>query len=371
MAGIYFHIPFCKRKCGYCDFYSVTSAALREPVLGAMLRELEAQKAFIPDTSVNTIYIGGGTPSLCAPRELGRLISAVGNHWDVSGLEEVTVEVNPDDVDKGYFEGLLREGVNRLSIGIQSFDDDALRFMGRRHDARSAERAFFAAREAGFGNISIDLIYGLPGMDTAVWRSGIERAIGLSPEHISAYHLTVESDTPFGRLEERGEMKQIEDAESERQYALLHELLSGNGYERYEISNFALPGRRARHNSAYWNGANYLGIGPSAHSYNGSARMWCIADAGRFIEGGAIYTTEILSDRDCYNEYIMTRLRTSDGIIIEEMNGRLGAECAQKFLDDARPLIADGRLVRLNGRINIPAARIFVSDSIIAELFED
>lgn len=274
MAGLYIHIPFCKQLCHYCDFFSCISLAKTGPVLEALLREMELRRRFLPGDSLSTLYVGGGTPSVYAPQELGRLTARARELWNCTGLEESTVEVNPDDLSPACLDGLLRAGFDRLSIGIQSFVDRDLRLMNRRHTAEGAEKAVREAQRAGFGNISIDLIYGIPGMSDREWRDNLERALSLEVQHISAYHLTVEPRTVFGRRAAQGKFTPVDEETSQRQYLTLHRTLTAAGYEHYEISNFARPGRRSRHNSAYWTGEPYLGIGPSAHSYDGRRRSW-------------------------------------------------------------------------------------------------
>ena len=331
MAGIYIHIPFCKSRCYYCDFFSGTSLTRRKELLEMLHRELQMritqtnsvspktavqqtpadQSSLLSSTSlsepaqdtttseerqyttlislpetasIETLYFGGGTPSLLTPQELGAFIRQVRQQWAHALLEEITVEANPDDLTPEYLAALRQEGVNRLSIGIQSFHDRDLQWMHRRHTARSAIEAVRAARQAGFDNLSIDLIYGLPHMTLEEWRDNLQQALALRPEHLSAYHLTIEPQTPFGRAKARGTLQEIDPESSFAQYQLLRELLCGAGYEHYEISNFALPGRRARHNSLYWHGVPYLGIGPSAHSFDGKRRQWNIAHLGQYLE---------------------------------------------------------------------------------------
>lgn len=338
MPGLYIHIPFCVSRCHYCDFFTRTCLNLIPDYTDALIDEMRAQRAFIED--VSTIYFGGGTPSLLAPWQVARLIGAAGEVWDLSNPEEVTLEANPDDLGTEYLEVLAATPVDRLSIGIQSFDDGLLRFMNRRHTAAQAIEAVHHARAAGFDNLSIDLIYGTPGMTIGQWEQTLEQAIALRPEHISAYHLTLEPGTQFAGL------TPVDEAVSEQHYRLLCEKLRAGGYDHYEISNFALPGRRARHNSSYWSGRAYLGLGPSAHSYDGKRlRRWNAQSLDEYLQS-VEYQQETLSDDDLHNEFVMTRLRTTQGI------DRPGPD-----------------LVEHNGRWVIPEERWLVSDRIIAALF--
>ena len=367
--GLYIHIPFCKAKCIYCDFYSLPRAeGQMDAYVSALTAQLAAWRERTADCTVDTVYFGGGTPSLLTPHELGDFIRQVREQWPDAPLEEVTVEANPDDLSLSYLATLRREGANRLSIGIQSFLDRDLQWMHRRHDARTAVEAVKAARRAGFGNLSIDLIYGVPQMTPEEWRYNLEHALELQPEHISAYHLTIEPQTPFGRQARRGTLREA----SRAQFALLREMLCGAGYEHYEVSNFALPERRARHNSHYWDGTPYLGIGPSAHSFDGKRRQWNVANLSRYLEllpQGAQCETEALTPDMQYNEYVMTRLRTADGLRTGDLAVRFGARKLQYFLRQAQKFTAAGTLQVESGRYYIPPTHWFISDSVISDLF--
>lgn len=370
MAGLYIHIPFCKRKCGYCDFYSCTRLEMRPAALAALLGEMEAERDFLPARPLDTIYIGGGTPTLYTPRELQSLITRAQELWGYRHGAEITVEANPDDLTPQYLEALAATDVNRLSIGIQSFLDRDLRLMNRRHTAAQAIGAVKDAQRAGFSNISIDLIYGIPGMDGDEWRGNIDAALGLDVHHISAYHLTIEDGTPMGRAQARGEFTPVEENRSEEQYLLLHTMLAGAGYEHYEISNFARPGLRARHNSSYWSGEPYLGIGPAAHSFDGVRRRGFPRSLELYLTDRAgNYITETLTPDDRFNEYVMTRLRTAEGVDTGRMEALFGTAALRSFEDSARKHVRTGLLVRQGARIFIPAEKFLVSDVVIADLF--
>ncbi len=370
MAGIYIHIPFCASKCGYCDFYSCTRLELRDAVLAEIGRELEAERGFLGNAPLRTIYFGGGTPSVCTPEQLQEVIDRVRGLWDCSGVEEITVEANPDDLTPEWLHALAATDVNRLSIGVQSFIDRDLRLMNRRHTARAAIDAVGEAQRAGFGNITVDLIYGIPGMSLAEWWANIETALGLGVQHISAYHLTIEDTTPFGRQAAAGQLTPIDERASEEQYLLLHAMLTAAGFEHYEISNFARPGFRALHNSSYWTGEPYLGAGPSAHSFDGRVRRNSPPSVDAYLAdraGG--YITETLTAADRYNEFVMTSLRTAEGIDMREMERRFGAERATEFEISAQPHLASGLLIRQGYRWFIPPEKYLVSDAVISELF--
>lgn len=371
MAGIYLHIPFCKRICSYCDFYKSVRTELIDAVTARMHRELTERSGYLHDRQIETVYFGGGTPSLCRPEQLGELVARIRGEFDCSSLCETTAEVNPDDLSPAYLEGLLRAGIDRLSIGIQSFDDRELKFMNRRHNAAAARRVVEEARRAGFRNLTIDLIFGVPGFGGETLRRNLAQALELRPQHISAYHLTIEPDTAFGRRARRGELQAVEESVSEEEFRLVHDTLTAAGYEHYEVSNFALPGFRARHNSAYWSGREYLGIGPAAHSFDGRSRRWSTDTAESYAAGGPLrFEQEELSDRDRRNEYLMTRLRTADGLSLEAFEADFGAQAAARLAREARR-IAEAGTLRIEGvRMYIPPERFLLSDAVIGTLFE-
>ncbi len=364
MAGLYIHIPFCRSRCHYCDFYSTASAGEQDRYADALIAEMHARRGSLGGHPLRTVYFGGGTPSLLAPDVLRRIWNAIGERWDVSSLEEATLEANPDDLTPAYLDALATLPFDRLSIGIQSFGDGLLQFMNRRHTAAQAVRAVRDARRAGFSNISVDLIYGIPGMSAAQWEHSLGQILELRPEHISAYHLTIEPGTPFGRRN----LRPATEEQGQKEYQTLCRTLAGAGYEHYEISNFALPGRHARHNSGYWDGTPYLGLGPSAHSYDGNRlRMWCEASLAGYMQSPA-YESETLTDAELYDEYVMTSLRTSRGADPAEVARRFGTARAESLAAAAVPLLASGMIVRCDGRYAIPEGRFLVSDDIICRL---
>lgn len=371
MAGVYIHIPFCKRLCAYCDFYKSVRLSYLEEVVAAMHRELSERRGYLRDQRIETLYFGGGTPSLLSVEQLAGLKRRVEELFDCSHLGEVTLEANPDDLTRPYLEGLRKAGFNRLSIGVQSFDDEELRWMNRRHTAQRAEEAVREARAAGFENLTLDLIFGVPGFGEEVLRRNLERVLALEPEHISAYHLTIEPDTALGRKEARGELCAVEESISEREYALVHETLTRAGYDHYEISNYARPGFRARHNSAYWQGREYLGIGPAAHSFDGRSRRWSLDTVESYASGGEFrFEQELLTERDRLNEYLMTHLRTAEGISFREMSEQFGPEAVARIEKEAEPLLLQRLLSSTPEGLKIPAERFLLSDHLIGMLFE-
>jgi oxygen-independent coproporphyrinogen-3 oxidase len=369
MAGVYIHIPFCKRLCAYCDFYKSVHLSYLEEVVAAMHRELSERRGYLRDQRIETLYFGGGTPSLLSVEQLAGLKRRVEELFDCSHLGEVTLEANPDDLTAPYLEGLRKAGFNRLSIGVQSFDDEELRWMNRRHTAQRAEEAVREARAAGFENLTLDLIFGVPGFGEEVLRRNLERVLALEPEHISAYHLTIEPDTALGRKEARGELCAVEESISEREYALVHETLTRAGYDHYEISNYARPGFRSRHNSSYWRGAQYLGIGVGAHSYNGNKRRWSQQTVGEYCLSRE-YEVDELTARDHLNEYIMTSLRCVEGLDMAQIEERFGEEHSARILAASERWIASGDIVVGDSHLKIPAHRFLISDAIIESLFE-
>lgn len=369
MAGLYFHIPFCKSVCAYCDFFRTGDLRRMDDTLRAMASELERERDFITDRAVRTIYFGGGTPSLVSPATLQRLIDRARELFDCSAVEEITVEANPDDVTAGYVEALRRTDINRVSLGIQSFDDGELRFMNRRHTASEAEAAVRRLQDAGYGNITIDIIFGVDGFGGEVLDRTLERAISLGVQHVSAYHLTLEQGTAFGRMLARGAMREVDEAVSEAEYAAVESALTQAGFEHYEVSNYAREGFRARHNSSYWHGAQYLGIGPGAHSFNGEVRRWSAQRIGEYVERPR-YESERLTAGDRFNEYLMTGLRCAEGIDLGVVRERFGEERAARVLREAGRWIAEGDMRHVNGRLSIPTGRMLVSDAVIESLFE-
>lgn len=313
MAGLYIHIPFCKRRCLYCDFFSTTLLQRQEEYLEAVIKEIDSRRGEAGEP-IRTVYIGGGTPSTLRAEDVSQLLKAAGT----ADAEEITMELNPGDATREYFLRLRETGINRLSIGIQSFQDELLHLVGRRHDARQAIDAVRMAQEAGFGNISIDLMYALPTQTMDMWKADIETALSLNVQHISSYGLMYEEGTELTRRRDAGELEPIDEDTEMAMYDYLCARLKDAGLVHYEVSNFALPGHEALHNSSYWNGTPYVGVGAGAHSYIGCVRSWNPDDLDAYIQGIADSTlvreSETLSDEDRYNEQVMLGLRTNRGI---------------------------------------------------------
>ncbi len=369
MAGLYFHIPFCKRACAYCDFYKQIGTRHFDETLQAMHRELDTRAPYLRGASIGTVYFGGGTPSLCSPRQIGDFMEHTARLFDTSALEEITLEANPDDLSTDYLRGLRDAGINRLSMGIQSFDDDCLKLMNRRHDAAGAIRAVDMAQKVGFDNISTDLIFGVPGFGGEKLMRSIRRMLDLNVQHISAYHLTIEPDTFFGRQMARGTFSPVTEEVSEEEFLTVHHALTEAGYEHYEISNFALPNRRARHNAAYWHSVPYLGIGPAAHSFDGEERHWNVSSVEGYLQGEAP-EAEQLTRRDRYNEYLMTRLRTIEGLDLKEIVRLFGEDQLKSLKNNIRGSMLASTLRISDDRIALKPEQFLVSDLVIKDLFE-
>lgn len=369
MAGLYFHIPFCKRICAYCDFFRVARLELLDGVVEAMHKELEEQSNFLNDKQIGTIYFGGGTPSLLNPDKLQQLILHAANLWNCEGVGEITVEANPDDVTAEYVSALRRTAINRVSLGVQSFDDRELKMMNRRHSAQEAVDVVRRLQDAGVENITIDLIFGVDGFGEDVLAKNIDKALSLGVKHISAYHLTIEPNTAFGRRLARGEMREVEEEQSEREFALLHKRLTAAGYEHYEVSNYALPGFRAQHNASYWHGVEYLGIGAGAHSFNGRERHYIEQSVEDYISARE-YVTEHLTERDRLNEYLMTSLRCAEGVDYRVLRERFGNVRAERVKSILSRWSESGDVVFDGDRAAIPADKFLISDAVIESLFE-
>ncbi|PKP07404.1 MAG: coproporphyrinogen III oxidase [Bacteroidetes bacterium HGW-Bacteroidetes-5] len=394
MAGIYIHIPFCSQYCIYCDFYSTKMLGKRESFTKALITEIgqRANDFNKLGAAVTTIYFGGGTPSLLPPAALHSILHAISAQYNLGAAggpgagnlagnlagnpaqnsdREVTLEVNPDDISEQYLQGLLQAGFNRMSMGIQSFHDDHLKWMNRRHSAAEAVKAFNLSRAAGFDNISIDLIFGFEGLSLQMWRENLSRAIELSPEHISAYQLSLEPGTKLYSSYKKGEYLQLKESLSYKQYSLLQEMLSRAGYVQYEISSFCKPGRESRHNSSYWNFTPYFGFGPSAHSFDGRRRFWNVSSLNTYLkaieQGTGCSREEIISPKDRFNEYIMLSLRQIAGMDVSFINSEF--EVPDEFYKSLALLIKRGDIIEKRGKLRVPPEKLFISDGIIRELF--
>ncbi len=374
MAGIYLHIPFCKKRCHYCDFYKTLDTGLSDRFVTSLLKEINQRKDYLPeDNPVSTIYFGGGTPSVLSIVQVRKVLKALFSVFSIDKDAEISFELNPDDADKSYLRDLKREGINRLSIGVQSWDDKYLKMLNRRHDATQAHESLETARAVGFDNISVDLIYGIPGMSSKEWEEALNTTFKLNTEHISAYHLTIEKNTMFGKMKDLGELIETDEEISEKHFAILTELARKNNYIHYEISNLCREGYYSRHNTNYWKQVNYLGLGPSAHSYNGYSRQWNVADITEYMEkadkGATCFEKEILDEKVRYNEYVMTTLRTIWGVDMNYLETSFNKETHDYLLNLSSRFIKYGMIVRTekNNLVLTDQGKL-ISDNIISEL---
>lgn len=373
MAGIYLHIPYCKHKCNYCNFYSLASAKFREQLFPAMSREMELQRDYLECEPVDTIYVGGGTPSLLNIKELEYLFSGIYKYFQVTGDAEITLEANPDDLNIPKLRELKVAGVNRLSIGIQSFNENDLKFLERSHSADQARDCITMAQDAGFHNLSIDLIYGIPTLERKGWEWNLRKVTESGVPHISAYALTVEEKTPLSLHIQQGRLPGIDDEKQLEHFNILTAMLRKTGYEHYEISNFCKPGMYSKHNTSYWQGKKYLGIGPSAHSFNSSSRQWNIANLGLYISslnnGEVLFEKEILTTAQRYNEYVMTSLRTMWGCDLDVIRTKFGAGFLAQASAAARQFLENGLLVQRAQILRLTDSGLFHADGIASAFF--
>lgn len=372
MAGIYLHIPFCKRRCIYCDFYSTTQGEKRETYIRTLCKELEQRQDYLQGETVETIYLGGGTPSQLEENDFKRIFDTIYRMYPIAESPEITLEANPDDLTPEYI-GMLRSfPFNRLSMGIQTFNEVMLERLHRRHTARQAIEAFENCRKAGFQNISIDLMYGLPGETTESWENDLSQAVRLHPEHISAYHLIYEEGTALWKLREEHRVKEVDEDLSVDFFSRLMQRLKENGYQHYEISNFCLPDKYSRHNSSYWTGKKYLGCGPSAHSYNGTSRQWNIASLDNYIkgitEGSPVSEIEELDLYTRYNDFVITSIRTCWGMPLGQLKEKFGEKLYRYCLRMAQPHLQQGTLEITEETLKLTEKGIFISDGIMSDM---
>ena len=370
MAGIYVHIPFCARRCIYCGFFSTVREGEAARYICALCREIELRRDYIVWDSVRTLYFGGGTPSRLSPEFIGLVLDRICSFVNPDNLSELTVECNPDDITPEFVLALHTLGVNRISMGVQTFDDRLLGFLGRRHTSNQAVNAVRICKDAGFDNISIDLMYGLPGQSESIQLHDLETAVSLGVRHISSYCLSYEEDSALESMRRNGLVTPASDETCEDMFNRMCQFLHDSGYEHYEISNFCSPGYHSRHNSSYWDGTPYLGLGAGAHSYNGVSRQWNPNDLDEYMEsvekGVLKYESELLSQNDLYNECVMLSLRTVRGLDLSI----LSQENRRYIMQSASSLISGGSLILENNHLRIPESRMFISDAIISALFK-
>lgn len=374
MAGIYFHIPFCKKACTYCDFHFSTSLMLKDDMLIAMKRELEIQKDYLQGATIETIYFGGGTPSILSKSELHDFLDTIAKQHNIAEHVEITLEANPDNINPAYLKDLKDIGINRLSIGIQSFFDEHLLWMNRTHNASESKKCVLDAQNQGIDNISIDLIFGYPLLTPEQWEGNLAQAIELDVPHISSYSMAVSPDTALSHQIKTQKIPNISEEASAADFLKGKEILIKAGYDHYEISSFSKLNFQSKHNSNYWKGVPYLGVGPSAHSFNGRERQWNVRHNKRYID--ALNTNiipaevEHLSPQNALNEQIMTQLRMKEGIYLPDILANYGQEWTQQILEDAKPYLSSGRLIKNGNYLLLSTEGQLYADIIAADLFQ-
>lgn len=372
MAGIYIHIPFCKKICSYCDFYHVMAQSDNKQYINALNHEARLRGNYLGTQSVSTIYIGGGTPSVLQADEIKSILDNIVENFKIDKNPEVTIEVNPDDISDEFLEGLKKTMVNRISVGIQSWRDQDLSLMNRRHTASAAAMALEKIFNAAYENVTIDLMYGIPGMKTADWASNLDISFSYGIKHLSAYHLTIEEGTMLNRMKQKGMLTEIDEDESTAQFQLLIEKAEAAGFIQYEISNFSLPGFLSIHNSNYWKQVSYLGLGPSAHSFNGYSRQWNIRDVNKYIKAiesdSLLFDKEELDRKTRFNEYIMTSLRTMWGINLDYVEDVFDKEGYDYIRNLSGKFIDYGLMRQEKQTLVLTNQGKMISDNIISEL---
>lgn len=386
MSGIYIHIPFCKSKCSYCNFFSLASEKKIVDYVDALKREIVARNRYLGNEKIKTIYFGGGTPSLLPTKYIDEILDIVNKNFDLISNPEITLEVNPDTVGRDQLSELKEIGVNRVSVGIQSFHDDDLRYLGRKHDSKHALQIIDDLKTVGFDKLTLDLIYGMPTLTEEKWNKNLDVFFSTGISHLSAYALTVEPKTILGQKIEKGDLQDVSEDDAVRHYEILICRTKENGFEHYEISNFAKQNCRSQHNSIYWNDEKYLGLGPSAHSYDGNSRQWNISNLTKYIQlvnadidpdpdidtdtdMGRYYEKEILSTEDKFNEYVMTSLRTSWGCDIEKISAKYGSSYSEHFLKNVKKYLESGVMLKDFNTYRLTDEGMLFADGIAAELF--
>lgn len=372
MAGIYIHVPFCKTRCIYCDFYTRTDMSSRHNYVSAICREIELRKDYIGDEIIETIYFGGGTPSQLTKNDFEQVFASIFRNFKVSENAEITMEANPDDLNDKYLQMIREFPFNRLSIGIQSFDDTELLFLKRRHSSQKAKEAVKSAKSVGFNNISIDLMYGLPNQTLDIWNKNLNEALALDIQHISSYHLIYEQGTRLYRLCKLGDVNPVEEDLSVEMFSIMIDRLSSAGFEHYEISNFAKNKLYSKHNSSYWLGKKYLGLGPAAHSFDGQNRAWNIPSISKYVEGVNLkklpLEIEYLDENTRYNDFILTGMRTMWGINLTELERLFGSQRKEYCLKNVRKYANQGFVTQSENKLKLTREGIFISDGIMSDL---
>lgn len=374
MAGIYIHIPFCKSKCAYCNFFSLVTEKKINDFVDALKREILHRKNYLASEKVETIYFGGGTPSLLPTNYIGEILEIVNKNFDIDSNPEITLEANPDTINKEQLFSLKHLGVNRISVGIQSFHDDDLKYLGRKHDSRHALQIIDDLKCVDFDKLTLDLIYGIPTLTEEKWNENLDVFFSTEISHLSAYALTIEPKTILGQKIEKGDLQDVSEEETIRHYEILTERTKKQGFEHYEISNFAKEGCCSRHNSIYWKDVSYLGLGPSAHSYDGNSRQWNIANLTQYINTDFdtdtdFFERELLTKDDKFNEYVMTSLRTSWGCDINKISSDYGVSYANHFLNNVKKYLESGVMLKKINNYILTDKGMLLADGIAAELF--
>jgi oxygen-independent coproporphyrinogen-3 oxidase len=373
MAGIYIHVPFCKQACTYCNFHFSTNLDLQNDFTVALLKEIELRRAYIQEEIIETIYFGGGTPSLLSSHDIIRILDSVRNHFNIDQDPEITLETNPDDMDPKCLDKWRYAGINRLSVGVQSFFSEDLVWMNRAHNDEQAIQAVENCKKAGFDNFSLDLIYGSPGLTDEKWNVNLQRAISLEPSHLSCYALTVEPKTALHTMIRLKKSITVDPEKQASQFLTGIQKLEAAGFEHYEISSFARPGKRSRHNSSYWISKKYLGLGPSAHSFNGNSRQWNISNNALYIKslmtGQTNFESENLLPRDLLNEYIMTSLRTTEGLDLQHVAEYFGKQKGRLLENNALVYILSNQMEKKHQKLVLTRNGKLFADGIASALF--
>ena len=374
MAGIYIHIPFCKQRCTYCDFYTEVAPQFIPTLIDSKVKELHIRKDYLHNAPINTIYFGGGTPSILTREQFSIVFDTIYNLYPVDADAEITFEANPDDLTADFMDSLRCLPFNRISIGIQSFDDNDLKRINRRHTSKQAIEAVKTAQKAGFSNISIDLIYGLPFQTPETWGKQLDTALNLQVQHISAYGLTYEEGTPLWKQREKGKIVSVDDQNMNEMYIQLLEKVTEKGFEAYEISNFALPGYRSRHNSSYWKQEPYLGVGPSAHSYDLISRQWNVSSITEYINAlngdTVFFEREVLTINDRYNDFVMVSLRTAEGINLKVLEKEFGPEFTAYCLKNIKTFMDSEQVYYFEEYLRLTPEGIEISNLILIQLMK-
>ena len=376
MAGFYVHIPFCRKQCYYCDFHFSVSLKHKNDIISAIRKEIVDRKDEFSKVQFNTLYFGGGTPSILSVKELNSLVALIQKNYHIISEAEVTLEANPDDLSQQYLKSLRKETiVNRLSIGVQTFNNKILKFLNRQHNSESALNSIKLAKNEEYENISIDLIYGIPGMDGRIWQQNLEIFKTLEIPHLSAYHLTIEPRTVFAYYMKKGKIKPVDEEDSIHQFNLLMQFANENKYEHYEISNFARSGYQSKHNLAYWNRESYIGIGPSAHSFHQNQRRWNIANNTKYFQSilsnsEDYFQYEKIDKQKAYNEYLMTALRTSRGIDTKYLKEHFGEDYLSVFQSSAKKFLRQRSLVKEGNNYYLNQNGKLIADLVISEMMK-